>query len=298
MAPPSNRRTGFSKRAQYSSFFGYLAAIGGAVVGGGFLIVSFMDPNAFSGLRGFASDVTAPGGRTVATAKTTGDGVFDSIEGFFMSGSRKARLEKEVHEARIRLAEARALAEENARLKALLGLPNEDVKPVTFARLIASTSGGSRRFATLGAGSNRGVANGMPVLSPRGLVGRVLSASSTTSRVLLITDSESTVPVRRARDGVAAFAIGSGDGGVRLRLTNLGPNPLKPGDVFVTSGSGGLYRPGIAVAVVVSLTSDGAIARMLSDPAASEFVIVEPQFAGAIGMPQALQEAAPQTEAR
>ena len=298
MAPPSNRRTGFSKRAQYNNFFSYLAAIGGAVVGGGFLIVSFMDPAAFSGLRGFASDVTAPGARTVSKAETSGAGVLDSIEAFFMSGSRKARLEKEVHEARIRLAEARALANENARLKALLGIPREEVRPVTAARLIASTASGSRRFATLGAGRNLGVGNGMPVLSPRGLIGRVLEVSANTSRVLLITDTESTVPVRRARDGVAAFAIGNGDGSLRLRLTNLGPNPLKPGDVFVTSGSGGLYRPGVAVAVVVSLTSDGAIARMLSDPAASEFVLVEPQFAAAIGMPQALQDAPPKPEAR
>jgi rod shape-determining protein MreC len=48
--------------------------------------------------------------------------------------------------------------------------------------------------------------------------------------------------------------------------------------VFVTSGSGGIYRPGIPVAQVESLLSDGAIARIVSDPAASEFVLVEPVF--------------------
>lgn len=292
MAPPNNRRTGFSKRAQYSTFFGYLAALGGALLGGAFLIVSFIDPTAFAGLRGMASDATAPGGRSVAAARDTSAGVVDSVEGFFMSGSRNAALEKEVREARIRLAEARALADENARLKALLGLPREEVQPVAAARLIASTASGTRRFATLGAGSSKGVIKGMPVLSARGLVGRVLEVSSSSARVLLITDSESMVPVRRARDGVAAFAQGNGDGGLRLRLSNLGPNPLKPGDVFVTSGTGGLYRPGIAVAVVVSLTNDGAIARLLSDPASSEFVVVEPAFSAALRLPDAGQEIA------
>jgi len=82
--------------------------------------------------------------------------------------------------------------------------------------------------------------------------------------------------VRRSTDDVVAFAQGQADGTLRLRLINLGLNPLKPGDVFVTSGAGGLFRPDIAVAVVATLTKDGAIARMLSNPAATDFVAVEP----------------------
>jgi rod shape-determining protein MreC len=61
-------------------------------------------------------------------------------------------------------------------------------------------------------------------------------------------------------------------------LVNLGVNPLKRGDAFVTSGSGGLYRPGTAIAVVTRITTDGAIARPLSDPGATEFVVVEPEW--------------------
>ena len=116
----------------------------------------------------------------------------------------------------------------------------------------------------------------MPVRAPLGLIGRVLEVGRRTARVLLITDTESVVPVRRAADGVPAFAQGRADGSVQIRLISLGVNPLKRGDVMVTSGSGGLYRPGVAVAVVASLTRDGAVARVLSDPAASELVVVEP----------------------
>jgi rod shape-determining protein MreC len=116
----------------------------------------------------------------------------------------------------------------------------------------------------------------MPVRSPLGLVGRVLETGDRTARVLLITDTESLVPVRRARDGVPAFAAGRGDGTLQLRLINLGTNPLKVGDAFVTSGSGGLYWPNTAVAVVTRLTRDGAFARALSDPGTTEFVEVQP----------------------
>ena len=195
------------------------------------------------------------------------------------------RIQKEAELARVQLAEANDVRAENTRLKALLAMPNDEAKPVALARLIASTSGSTRRFATLSRGRDAGITVGMPVRSPMGLVGRVLEVANRSARVLLITDSESMVPVRRARDGIDAFAQGTGDGRLQLRLINLGPNPLKRGDVMVTSGSGGLYRPGIAVAVVSELTRDGAFATVLSDPSSSEFVAVELPFAASLNMP-------------
>jgi rod shape-determining protein MreC len=276
MAPPPNRLTGFSRRAQYTTFFGYLAAVLGALAGGGLLIASLNDSSRFAAVRSAASDATAPVATAAATGRTEGRNFFDILSGYFAAGRQNSALRREVELARIKLAEAQAVADENRRLKELLGLARADEKPVAIAILVGSSSSSTRRFATLSAGSRHGVTIGMPVRSPMGLVGRVLEVGAATSRVLLITDAESIVPVRRASDGVPAFATGRADGTLQIRLINLGLNPLKPGDVFVTSGSGGLYRPGTAVAVVDKLLSDGAIARVLSDPAASEYVMVEP----------------------
>jgi rod shape-determining protein MreC len=94
----------------------------------------------------------------------------------------------------------------------------------------------------------------------------------------MITDPESVVPIRRASDSIPAFATGKGDGTLQLRLLTLGLNPLKVGDAFVTSGSGGLYWPNTPIAVVTALTRDGAIARVLGDPAVSEMVAVLPTW--------------------
>lgn len=285
MAPPSNRRSGHSKRAQYTNFIGYVAAVGGALVGGVLLLVSTGDATAFSGLRGLATDAAAPASKAAAAGRTQSQGFIDALSGYFLAGSENARLRREVAEARVKLAEAAALAEENHRLKTLLQLRDADPKPIAVARLIGSTSSSTRRFALLGAGSSQGVEVGMPVRSPLGLVGRVLETGEAASRVLLITDTESVVPVKRASDGVPAFATGRGDGTIQLRLISLGINPLKKGDAVVTSGSGGLYRPGIAVAVVVSLTSDGAIAQPLSDPGTTEFVVIEQRWEAVKALP-------------
>ncbi len=285
MAPPVTRRTGFSRRAQYTTFFGYVAGIAGAIVGVFFLFVSIYDHNAFAGLRGVAGDAVRPAAATAASGRSGGQSLIATIEGYFFAATKNAELTREAQVTRVKLVEARALAEENLRLKAVLGLMQEDPNPVAAARIVGSTSASTRRFATISAGSAQGVAIGMPVRSPMGLVGRVLEVGRNSSRVLLVTDTESVVPVRRASDGVPGFANGRGDGTLQIRLISLGINPLKKGDTFVTSGSGGLYRPGTAIAVVSELTRDGAIARVLSDPGATEFVVVEPLWNPARELP-------------
>src|SRR3546814_20220565 len=101
---------------------------------------------------------------------------------------------------------------------------------------------------------------------PDGLIGRVLSAGPSFSQGLLLTDVDNIVPVRRARDGLPALSSGRGNGFLDVRTLNIANNPFKPGDILVTSGTGGLYPPNIPVAIVVSRQDDGALARPLAAP--------------------------------
>jgi rod shape-determining protein MreC len=110
------------------------------------------------------------------------------------------------------------------------------------------------------------------------LVGRIETVGRITSRVLLIVDGGNVVPVKRASDGIAALAIGLGDGRMDLRPLAAGTNPFKAGDLFITSGTGGIYRPGVPVAVGIRRSREGTIARPLADPAQLDFAIVEPEF--------------------
>jgi rod shape-determining protein MreC len=280
MAPPSKQRSGSNKKAQLGLFAGYLAAGLGATLGALLLAISLWRPETFNGLRSMASDAAAPVGEVGAAGRVGSRNFFEAIAGYYDAGSKNAELEEEIRIARVRLAEARALEQENERLRAVLELAEGDIEPVATARLIGSTSSSARRYAYLSAGRNDGVEPGMPVTSPLGLVGRVLEAGRNTSRVLLLTDTDSVVPVRRATDNTVAFAEGRADGSLRIRLINLGINPLQEGDIFVTSGAGGLFHPGTAVAMVSEVTDDGAIGQLLSNPAATDVVIVKPIWQG------------------
>lgn len=274
--PPSAKRSATNRKAQLGHFAGYLAATVGAVIGALLLAISLLQPEAFSGLRSMVADAAAPAGQAGASTRVGTRNIFEAIAGYYDAGSKNAALEEEIAIARMRLAEAEATERENARLKAVLGLVEQTNDSVATARLIGSTSASARRFGYISAGREDGVTPGMPVTSPMGLVGRVVEAGRHSSRILLLTDSESMVPVRRAGDDLVAFAEGRTDGTLRLRLINLGINPVEEGDVFVTSGAGGMFRPGVAVAMATQITEDGAIAQLLSNPAATDVVIVEP----------------------
>jgi rod shape-determining protein MreC len=126
----------------------------------------------------------------------------------------------------------------------------------------------------------QGVRTGQPVRSPEGLVGRVVQAGMIASRVLLITDSASVVPVRMARGGMPALAAGRGDGSVEIRPLGAGGNPFNRGDIVLTSGTGGLYPPDVPVAVVLRKEGDVALAWPLADPSKLDYAMVEPPFAG------------------
>jgi len=276
MAPPSSRRSGHSRRAQYSIFTGYVLASIGALVGAVLLAISIFQPSAFSGVRGTAINAVEPAAQITSTSRNGFANLYHNISGYLRAGSQNAALNEELEVARIKLEEAKAVEQENIRLKILLNIKQDQVEPIVVSRLVGSSSASTRRFAYLGAGEGDGVRTGMPVRGPHGVVGRILEVSSNSARVMLLTDSESVLPVRRADDEVVAFAEGRGDGLLNIRLINLGINPLEAGDVFVTSGAGGYYRPGVAVAIVDEVTSDGSIARLIADPAASDIVSVEP----------------------
>lgn len=278
MAPPKNRRPGFSKRAQYSIFASYLLGILGAVVGLLLLLISFIDPRGFSILRTIGAEATAPISKTLAEATGATGSAADNIAAYFNAASKNAAMKRELEKNRIELLEAKALMQENKRLKRLLKLDEEVQDSIGIARLISSTSSSSRRIATLGIGSTSGVLVGQPVRAPEGLIGRVLETGPTTARILLVSDGKNVTPVKRAKDEVPAFATGRGDGTVDVRPINIGNNPFERGDLLTTSGSGGLYSPGMPVALVIEKTDTGAIARILANPANVGHVVVQPIF--------------------
>jgi rod shape-determining protein MreC len=281
MAPPPNRRPGFSRRAQFSLFVTYVVAIAGTIVAALLLMISVIDPAGFSAVRTFGSEITAPAARVVNHARQSTQALTRDFSAYIDAASKNVTLEKELKASRSAVIAAQALRVENARLRGLLNIADDDPQHVAVGRLISSTASSTRRVATLSIGRNFGVERAQAVRGPAGLIGRIIETGPTTARVLLITDSENLVPVMRASDGLPAFSAGLGNGLVLIKPLNLGESPFNVGDIIITSGNGGLYGANIPFARVIRKISDGALGLPFADPANTPYAVVMKPYLGA-----------------
>jgi rod shape-determining protein MreC len=271
-------RPGWSRRAQYGLFFSFLAVIAGIIVGLILLVVSLVSPKTFEELRGAALDVTGPVASALHEVSATAEGMVTGAGDYWDAARQNGELKRQNHAMLQRMVEAKAIFQENAQLKAALQLRQHVRETVAVGRIVGSSFNSPRRFAILSAGGKDGIREGMPVRSAEGLVGRIIDVGMLASRVLLVSDRTSIVPARLLRTGIPVIAQGRGDGTVEIRPLEVGRNPFRPGDLIISSGTGGLYPPLVPVARVIKLKDDGAIALPLADPSTISFAIVEPAY--------------------
>ncbi|MFQ2131251.1 rod shape-determining protein MreC [Aeromonas hydrophila] len=158
--------------------------------------------------------------------------------------------EQQLFTLRSRLLKMDHLEHENQRLRELLGSPVHKESRKMVAELLSVDSDPFSHQVLINKGALDGVYNGQPVINDQGVIGQVLHVGSTTSRVLLITDSSHGIPVRVLRNDLRAIASGSGELD-KLELRNLPRNTdVQVGDLLVTSGLGGRFPEGYPVATV------------------------------------------------
>ncbi|MBC2778125.1 rod shape-determining protein MreC [Parasphingopyxis marina] len=278
MAASGSKRPGFSRRARFGLFVGYVVAITGALIGLGLVLIAIFDPQGFASIRGATADVTAPVSASGRSAVQSGGRIDNYVANWWNAGQQNAELRAELRVARRRLIQARATELENSRLRALVGLLEGQSEPIATARLVNSSLTSARRTATLFAGRDRGVLPGQPVRAADGLVGRIIDSGNSASRVLLLTDRSNIVPVKLARDGTPAFTSGRGDGRVEVHSLEAGRRPFREGDILITSGTGGIYPPNIPVAVILDVFGDSALAAPFANPGSLDFAIVQPVY--------------------
>lgn len=108
------------------------------------------------------------------------------------------------------------------------------------------------RSISIGAGSDRGLAYGMPVVSETGLVGRIIEVNATSSRVQLITDPQSAVNVRLQNSRAEGLVVAQPNSELQVDLISHAAQ-VSPGELVLTSGLGGVFPPDLPVGHIVSV---------------------------------------------
>ncbi len=191
-------------------------------------------------------------GRQVSKVEEKVGSAFDIIGYWNKWEEEKRRLAREKSELLVKLHAAEAALRENRELKKLLSLKRSMPYPVIPVRLVCK--GGTPWSPTfmVDKGSRDGLKRGMAVVTPYGVMGVVVATTPHTSRVLGITSVDCRIHVEDQTSGVRGILEGDNAGGLQLKYV-LTDRVVKPGDLLLTSGLGGIFPRGYPVAEVVSV---------------------------------------------
>ncbi len=147
-----------------------------------------------------------------------------------------------------------SLNAENVRLRELLNSSRLVNEKVVVAELIGIDPDPTIKQVLVNKGELDGVYVGQPLLDATGVMGQVIQTSPFTSRVILITDTSSRIPVQVNRNGYRAIAAGAAQG-TELELQHVPATAeITEGDLLVSSGMGQRYPVGFPVAKVTEVT--------------------------------------------
>lgn len=166
------------------------------------------------------------------------------------------------------------LEQENAKLLDLNKVRLDPALTVVTGQVVADSGSPFRQSVLLNVGSARdGIKDGWAVTDGLGVVGRVSGVGRNSSRVLLLTDSASRVPVTIQPSGQKALLSGDNSALPVLEFIEE-PEEVRPGDRVVSSGDAGVFPAGLLVGNVV-LARDGRLRlRPTADYSRLEFLRV------------------------
>ncbi len=167
-----------------------------------------------------------------------------------------ARLRADGRILNARLQKLEVLAEENERLRSLLGSARKIADDVIVAELLSVDQNPFRQLIEINRGSSDGVEIGHAVIDDFGVMGQVIHVNPQSATTILISDPEHAIPVQFIRSGTRSIAFGNGSAN-QLELRFLPATAdIKLGDELVTSGLGGRFPANYPVARVTAINED------------------------------------------
>lgn len=210
----------------------------------------------FSNVRYLLNSSVAPLQYAANLPRSMFDGMYERFNNMKTLVDNNNALKNEVLILKSNLLLLEQYKEENNRLRQLLGSPyiRDERKVVT--EVMAVDSSPYRHEVVIDKGHTDGVYEGQPVINEKGIVGQVVNVSAHNSRVLLLTDSNNSIPVQVLRNDIRVIAAGNGDTDA-IQLEHIPTSTdIRTGDLLVTSGLGGRYPEGYPVAYVTSVKND------------------------------------------
>jgi len=229
-------------------------------------------------------------------------GMFENFQSYNQMYEQNQELRRELRQMKAWKEAALQLEQENAKLLDLNNVRLDARLSFVTGVVMADTGSPFRQSVILNVGARDGVIDGWPAMDGLGLVGRISGVGEQTSRVILLTDSNSTIPVTIQPSGQTALLAGNNTSAPFLEFLE-DPAQVRPSDRVVSSGDGGLFPAGLLVGQVVQVDRRLRV-RLAADYERLEFLRVlrsHPEesitSSGALVAPLAVPVVVPETGA-
>lgn len=224
-------------------------------------------------LRTAAVDTVVPSFDWAMAPITGAANLISDFQSYQQLRVQNQELRRELQQMKAWKEAAVQLGQENAKL---LDLNNVSLDPqLTYVTGVVITDSGSpfRQSVLVNVGARDGIVDGWPTMDGIGLVGRIAGVGQNTSRVMLLTDTSSRIPVTIQPSGERAIL--AGDNSLSPPLEFLEDAALvRPGDRVVSSGDGGVFPADLLVGQVALDTEGRLRVRLAADYQRLEFLRV------------------------
>jgi rod shape-determining protein MreC len=230
----------------------------GSLVAACLLLLTLQMRGYGSAARDVFAVVTAPIQTGLAKASRATFGLWATYLDWKNVRAENRRLREEVQELRVQGLRVTETADENRRLRRLLALQEHLPLTTLSGEVIAREWGGWIRSLTVNRGRGDNVPRLTAVISPSGLIGRVVDVRPGVSIVQVLTDPTSTVGAHVLRTRTPGIVEGDPRGTLRFKFMARDGASIQSGDVLVTAGQGGLFPRGIPIGTVRTIDNRGA----------------------------------------
>ena len=158
-------------------------------------------------------------------------------------------LKQELQTLQVRLQQERAEAQRTDNLRQLLELRERANLDTVAAEVIAGAASPDFKTVTIDKGSSDSLDTDMAVISPAGVVGRIILPSRRASKVQLLIDRNAAAGALIERTRVQGVVVGVGDGLLHMQYVP-GSADVKTGDLVVTSGIDGIFPKGFVIGTI------------------------------------------------
>ncbi|MBS8228552.1 rod shape-determining protein MreC [Vannielia litorea] len=207
-------------------------------------------------------DTVVPSFEWASVPATKMGNMADSFQSYNRLYEQNQELRRELQQMKAWKEAAVQLEQQNAKLLALNNLRLDPRLTSVSGVVIADSGSPFRQSVLLNVGRRDGIRDGWAVMDGLGLVGRIAGVGEQTSRVILLTDAASRIPVTVQPSGQHAMLAGDNRAAPPLDFIE-DRDTVRPGDRVVSSGDGGVFPAGLVVGQLVE-GRDGRLRVRLS----------------------------------